>query len=123
MKKFIFKIVTISLVLTVLGAIAFIFVIPQYYLPVLPYLLLFFAATTIFLHAYQMQLAKKNMAKFTNNTMLISFLKLFLYSLVAVVYIIFDTENVIVFVVCLMLFYIIFTTFEVVEVLKITKRK
>lgn len=123
MKKFFYKVIAISLVLAILGAIVFVFVIPQYYLPVLPFLLLFFAVTTLLLHHYQLQLAKKSMARFTSSTMLISFLKLFLYSLVAVIYIIFDTENAKVFVACLMLFYIVFTTFETVEVLKITNRK
>jgi hypothetical protein len=123
MKQFIYKILLITLRLAIAGWMVFTLFLPQYYLPVLPYLLLFFAGTTILIHAFQLHQAKKNMAKFANSNMLISFSKLFLYSLVAILYFILDTENAKVFVVCLMLLYLIFTTFEVISVLKITKRK
>ena len=123
MKQFIYKILLITLGLAVIGWVVFSMFLPQYYLPVFPFLLLFFAGTTILIHAFQLQLAKKNMAKFASSNMLISFSKLFLYSLVAVIYFILDAENAKVFVVCLMLLYLIFTSFEVISVLKITKRK
>ena len=121
MKQFILKVLLITIVLAIGGGIIFSLFLPQYYVPVLPFLLLFFAATTILIHAYQLKMAKKNMAKFASSNMLLSFSKLFLYSLVAIIYFILDTENAIVFVICLMLFYLVFTTFEVVSVLKITK--
>jgi hypothetical protein len=113
----------ISLVLSLSGWLVFSQFIPQYYLPVLPFLLLFFVVTTILFHAYQLQLAKKDMAKFTRSTMLVSFLKLFLYSLFAIIYIAFYTENAVVFVICLMLLYIVFTTFEVIAIIRITTKK
>lgn len=122
MKQFILRITIISLVLFVLGWLVFFQFIPQYYSPVLPFLLLFIAITTVLMHAYQLRLAKKDMAKFTRSTMLVSFLKLFLYSLFAVIYIAFDTENAKVFVICLMLLYLIFTTFEVIAITKITTK-
>ena len=121
MKQFILKVLLITIVLAIGGGIIFSLFLPQYYVPVLPFLLLFFAATTILIYAYQLKMAKKNMAKFASSNMLLSFSKLFLYSLVAIIYFILDTENAIVFVICLMLFYLVFTTFEVVSVLKITK--
>jgi hypothetical protein len=113
----------ISLILFLSGWLVFSQFIPQYYIPVLPFLLMFFVVTTVLFHAYQLQLAKKDMAKFTRSTMLISFLKLFLYSIFAVIYIALDTENAVVFVICLMLFYIVFTTFEVISITRITSKK
>lgn len=123
MKQFIIKITLISAILAAIGGIVFSRFIPQYYLPVFPFLLLFFAITTVLIHAYQLQLAKKNMAKFTRSNMLITFFKLFLYSVVAVVYIVIDTANAKVFVICLMLLYLVFTIFEVTSILKITSKK
>lgn len=123
MKQFIIKTTLISAILAVIGGIVFSWFIPQYYLPVFPFLLLFFAITTVLIHAYQLQLAKKDMSKFTRSNMLITFFKLFLYSVVAVVYIVIDTANAKIFVICLMLLYIVFTIFEVTSILKITSKK
>ena len=122
MKRFIINIALISILLTLIGWLIFSQFIPQYYLPVFPYLLLFFAVSTVLIYAYQLRLSKKNIAKFTNSNMLISFFKLFLYSAVAVVYIAFDKSNAKAFVVCLMLLYLVFTVFEVTSILKITTK-
>ena len=119
MKKFIINIAVISIVLSLTGWLIFSQFIPQYYLPVFPFLLVFFVLTAIAIHAYQLQLAKKDMAKFTRSNMIITFLKLFLYSAVASVYIAIDQQNAKVFVVCFILLYVVFTVFEVLSVLKI----
>jgi len=119
MKKFIINIAVISIVLFLTGWLIFSQFIPQYYLPVFPFLLVFFVATAIAIHAYQLQLAKKDTAKFTRSNMVITFLKLFLYSAAAIVYIAVDTKNAKPFVICFVLLYIVFTVFEVFSLLKI----
>jgi len=55
--------------------------------------------------------------------MLITFFKLILYSVVAVVYMAIDSENAIVFVICLMLLYLVFTFIEVAEITRTQKTK
>jgi hypothetical protein len=120
MKNFIKNITVISIVLILTGWLIFSQFIPQYYLPVFPFLLVFFVVIAVAIHAYQLQLAKNNMAKFTRSNMIITFLKLFLYSAVAIVYIAVDTKNAKVFVICFLLLYVIFTIFEVFSLLKIS---
>ena len=122
MKAFIVKLTGVTFALALIGWLAFSLFLQQYYLPVLPFLLLFFFATTIGVHAYQLKLAKTDMGKFTRSNMLITFFKLILYSVVAVVYIALHKENAIQFVVCLMLLYLIFTFFEVSELTKISRK-
>jgi len=122
MKKFIINIILISAALAFIGWLVFSQFIPQYYLPVFPFLLLFFAVVAVLIHAYQLQLSKKDIGKFTRSTMLITFFKLFLYSAAAVVYIAVDTENAKVFVIGLMILYVVFTTFEVTSLLKMTTK-
>ncbi|WP_346856161.1 hypothetical protein [uncultured Draconibacterium sp.] len=121
MKSFIIKLTAISLGIALIGWLVFSFLFPQYYLPVLPFLLIFFYATTLLIHAYQLVLAKKDIGKFARSNMLITFFKLILYSVVTVIYIAFDKENAIVFVVCLMLLYLVFTFVEVNEITKISR--
>jgi hypothetical protein len=119
MKNFIKNITVVSIVLILTGWLIFSQFIPQYYLPVFPFLLVFFVVIAVAIHAYQLQLAKNNMAKFTRSNMIITFLKLFLYSAVAIVYIAVDTKNAKVFVICFVLLYVVFTIFEVFFLLKI----
>jgi hypothetical protein len=119
MKIFVINIVLITVILAIIGWLVFSQFIPQYYLPVFPFILLFFAVISVAIHAYQLQLAKKDMAKFTRSNMVVSFLKLFLYLAVAIIYIAVDTQNAKVFVVYFVLLYIVFTVFEVLSLLKI----
>jgi hypothetical protein len=80
---------------------------------------MFFAVSSVAVHAYQLQLSKKDTARFTRSNMIITFLKLFLYSAVAIVYIAVDTQNAKIFVICFILLYIIFSVFEVLSLMKI----
>lgn len=121
MKQFIVKLLGLSLIIALAGWLVFSLLIPEYYLPVLPFLLLFFIVVTILIHNYQLKLAQKSISKFTRSNMLVTFFKLILYSVVTVVYLAFDSGNAIPFVICLMLLYLVYTFFEVVEITKISK--
>ncbi len=122
MKQFVLKLTVLTLGLALIGWLVFSLFLPQYYLPVLPFLLLFFFTVTLTIHAYQLNLLKKKPAKFTTSNMLVTFLKLVLYSVVAIAYIAFNPANALVFVICLMLLYLIFTFVEVVEISKLVRK-
>ena len=120
MKKFIIKVSIISVVLALSGWIVFSQFIPQYYLPVLPFLLLFFIMVSTAVHAFQLQQAKKDMAKFARNNLLITFFKLIFYLTVVITYFAVDAKNAIIFVICFMFLYLIFTVIEVTSLIKET---
>lgn len=122
MKSFIAKLTGITLAIALIGWLIFTLLLPGYYLPVMPFLLLFFYVVTIGVHAYQLNLAKKDMGKFTRSNMLVTFFKLILYSTVAIIYIALDKENAIPFVVCLMLLYLIYTFIEVAELTRLSRK-
>jgi hypothetical protein len=121
MKQFIVKLTLITLCLALISGLVFSLFLQKYYLPVLPFLLLFFYVATILIHAYQLSLAKKDIGKFARSNMLITFFKLILFSVIAVIYIAFDSENAIQFVICLLLLYVIFTFVEVSESTRINR--
>lgn len=123
LKRFIAKTTGISILIALIGWLVFSLFLPQYYLPILPYTLLFFLVVTNLVHAYQLKLAKKDLAKFTRNNMLITFFKLIIYSIFAIIYIALDSGNAVVFVICLMLLYLIFSFVEVVELTRISNKK
>ena len=121
MKSFISKLTILTLAIALIGWLVFSLFLTQYYLPVLPWLLLFFFAFTLIIHTYQVKLSKKDFGKFSRSNMLITFVKLIVYSVLAVLYIALDKENAFPFVICLFLLYLLFTFFEVSELSKISR--
>lgn len=123
MKQFTVKLLALTAVIVLISWLSFSLFLTEYYLPVLPFLLLFFFVVTIIIHNYQLKLEKKDIGKFARTNMLITLFRLVLYSVVTVVYIAIDSENAIVFVICLMILYLIYTFFEVVEITRTQKSK
>jgi hypothetical protein len=104
--------------------IIFTFFTPGKYLPILPWMLAFFSLVTISTHAWQTNLIKDNMNRFTRTSMVVSLIRLACYSLFAVIYLAHDSDNAAVFVVCLVIIYITFTSLEVTSLsVMIKKRK
>jgi len=121
MKSFIAKLTVLTLAIALVGWLFFSMFLPEYYLPVFPWLLIFFYAFTLAVHAYQVNLSKKDLGKFTRSNMLITFVKLVVYSAAAIIYIAFDKENAFPFVICLFLLYFVYTFFEVAEITKLSR--
>lgn len=114
MKQYILKIILLTALLTFAGWVVFTYVLPQYYLPVFPFVLLFFLLFSVAIHAWQTHLSKSSMGKFTRSNMILTFLKLVFYSAFVIVYIATDRENAKIFTIVFMILYLIFTTFEVI---------
>ncbi|MFW6371100.1 MAG: hypothetical protein ACOC10_07855 [Bacteroidota bacterium] len=122
-RTFITKILIAAAVLVVLAWIVFTYLIPGQYLPVLPWMLLFFTVVAVSTHAWQVNLAKKKLGLFTRYSMLISMLRLMMYSIFAFVYLAIDQSNAAVFVVSLVVVYAIYTMLEVSDLAAVVKRK
>jgi hypothetical protein len=120
MKKYIQNLLIVVLIIAFISWLVFTRFIPQFYLPVFPFIVLFYAVISASIYAYQLQLASKDVGKFTRSIMLVTFLKLFLYSAVAILFIAVDRENAKIFVACYLFLYVVFTIFEVFSLLKIT---
>ncbi len=123
MKQFIVKILGTSVVMVLIGWLVFSFFLPEYYLPVLPFTLLFFLTVTILVHSWQLRVAKKDIGKFTRTNMLATFLKLLVYSVFAIVYIANDRENALTFVIGLAIIYSVFSFLEASELSRISRKK
>ena len=123
LKHFIAKTVVITFGIALIGWLIFSLFIPQYYLPVFPFLLVFFMIVTILIFAYQLKLAKNNIAGFARSNMVITFLKLIIYSIFAIIYIANDSENAVIFVVGLLILYLIFSFLEVYEISRFARKK
>lgn len=122
-RKFITKILIAGIVMIVLGWVVFEYMIPEKYLPVLPWMLAFFTLTAILTHAWQVKLSKKKLGLFTRSSMVISLLRLMLYSVFAIVYLAFNQENAVVFVVSIAFVYSVYTILEVSDLSRMVKKR
>ena len=89
--------------------------------PTWPFLLIFFLITDFFLYALSIRAKEKKLSSFTNFFMLATFLKLLLYLVVIVIYLLFNREDVVPFVLTFFVYYILFTALEVGAVSQVSK--
>ena len=123
MKSFFTKSSLLTIIVFALGAIAYSTVFKQYFLMVLPAMLIFFYIITNLVHAYLLKMAEKSGKRFTSQYMATSFTKMFFYLAVAIVYVIINKENAKIFLINFLLLYAVYTTLEVVEFSKVVRQK
>lgn len=123
MKQFIIKSSVLTFIVLTLGVIVYSTVFKQFYLSILPFSVLFFYAVTNLVHAWLLMITRKSSLRFTSQYMAASFLKMFLYLAVAIVYVVFDRVNAKIFMANFLLLYLIYTGFEVYEFAKVVRQE
>jgi len=113
----------LTVIVGIAGAILFLTVLKEYYLPVFPLLLLFFAMLTASFHLILARGLKKNPDKFTYLFMGLSAGKLFILLVLIIIYLILRRETVITFLAGTFLLYLVFTFFEVKTLLRLVQGK
>lgn len=107
-------------ILSLLSAIA----LPSEYVSIaMPYLLFFFFAITCLSHYFVLKTVKERTSRFINYFMISIFAKLVFYSILIVLYSLVNTEDIIPFVITFFMYYLCYTVFELIEILKATKKK
>lgn len=120
-KKFLYKIILLSLILLILGSAFFYFSLQKFYFPAFPALFPVFIIVSGFSHYILINSAIHNQLKFNTAFMLSFIVKIFVYSLFVAISLYIDKTNYVSFVVTTMLFYIIYTVFDVVQILNFIK--
>ena len=122
MKEFLLKITGATLILVIIGGILFHYFLNCYYLNVFPFLLLFFYSFTILTHAVQISPAKSSFSKFARIHFIITLLRLFVFSAIIILYLIFFREKVASFIVVVVILYIVYTFLETRELARDSTR-
>lgn len=122
MKNFIVKSTLLTIIVFALGAVAYSTFLKQFFLMAVPVLLIFFFVVTNLVHAYLLRIAGKSSARFTSQYMATSFLKMFFYLAVAIIYAIINKEEAKIFLINFLLLYVVYTTFEVIEFSKVVRQ-
>lgn len=123
LKKFVIQVLVAAFIMVAFAWMVFSFFIPGEYITVLPWMLAFFTFLTILVHGYQLRLVNKDMGRFTRSSMIISMLRLMIYSIFAIVYLINNKENVPVFIVSLVLIYMVYTILEIKHITRFMNQK
>lgn len=117
MKKFILKLLAITLVLAMVNFILGLY-LPAWSTPVWPLLLLFFFVSNTLLFWMFIRAQQKKLSSFTNYFMIATFSKLLLYLAVIMVYVYFNRTDAVPFILTFFVYYIAFTFFEVMTITK-----
>jgi CDP-diglyceride synthetase len=120
-QQFVFRLMIISLITAVLYFVLQLAFTSKIISPAIPWLILMFVVITAMVHYILLNITAMNPRKFVGYFMLSTFLKLFVYLVVMVVYVFTKKEGALPFVLAFFILYIIYTIFEVVSILAQTK--
>ncbi|MDA3929421.1 MAG: hypothetical protein PF541_10720 [Prolixibacteraceae bacterium] len=117
--KFLKGLSTFTLIILGVGILLFFSIFKQYFLIVFPFVLFFYYVSTLLLHRYMLKITRNDVSRFSFKFMMLSFLKMFIYIIFGVFYIIFDEENAVNFLIVYLILYVAYAVYEVRSVMKL----
>jgi len=122
LQQFSLRITALAIFLAIVSVLIFKYLLTEYYFSAFPALFIFVYLTTLIIHIIIVQANKKRQQVFTNRFMVATTLKLFLYVIVLATFLFLQKETAVPFSISFIALYFVFTTFEVIEVLKFIKK-
>jgi hypothetical protein len=122
LRKFTFNLFLLALVLTTLGYGCFRFLVPASYFSLFPLVPFFIFAVTATVHIYLVKASDNDARKFMSRYLGSMGVKLLIYILFLIVFLVLDTKHVIPFLISFLVCYVAFTLVEVLAILKHQKR-
>ncbi len=113
--RFLYRLSVLTAILAMAGFVVFRYVIPGMYAPVYPVVLLIVFLFTFITHALQLYLGSGNFTRFARIHMVMTLLRLMLYSVIIVLYLLYNRENLALFLSVVGVLYIVYTAFAVRE--------
>ncbi|MCK5535198.1 MAG: hypothetical protein KAI79_00150 [Bacteroidales bacterium] len=122
--KFLVKIVALTAFIAVIGGAVFYYILQEFYLPILPYLLFFVASITtgVFYIVFK-ALGKNSAQSFNVYFMGANGAKLLLFIFFFTIYLLVFQEGIIVFSISFLTLYFVYTIFEVWALVNLVKEK
>ncbi|MFO8055450.1 MAG: hypothetical protein R6U19_09860 [Bacteroidales bacterium] len=120
-RKFMRQLTLFSLLIIALAVLFRLFAPPEIISPALFYLIAFFYAITAALYILLLQGARKKQIKFNNRFMLSTVVKLLGFLIVMLAYVFVYPGDAVNFLVTFLVLYFLYTAFEVVKIVKVTK--
>lgn len=121
-RNFIRRLTIFTAVIAILAVFFRLMAPPEYITPGLFILLAFFYLLTAGIYGFVVYSAQKRIAKFNTRFMLTTVVKLFLFMIILFLYILFNMEDAVNFLITFLIYYLLFTGFEIYNVVKHTRR-
>jgi hypothetical protein len=115
--KFIKGLTLYTLMILGLGIILFLTIFKNYFLIILPFVLLFYYISTLVLHKFMLKISQKDISRFSFKFMMLSLIKMFIYIIFGVSYIVIDEENAVIFLIVYLILYVAYAVYEVRSVM------
>lgn len=112
-----------SAIIFAVGAILFLTLLRPFFLIVFPFVLVFYYVSTLVLHRYMLKITRSDVSRFSFRFMVLSFLKMFIYIVFGVLYIVFDESNAVTFLIAYLVLYVAYAIFEVRSVMRLINEK
>jgi hypothetical protein len=120
-KTYLVRLMLLTVLLAGTGSLLFLTVAKVHYFVLFPFVLIFFFLFSFSTHLYQLKYSGRNLAGFARSHMVVTLLRLVVYSAVVVLYFILSGEKAISFVVVIAVLYTSFTIFETRSLTRIIK--
>ncbi|MGF7140278.1 hypothetical protein [Roseimarinus sediminis] len=117
--KFLKGLTTFTLIILGVGIILFLTLFKKHFLIIFPFVLVFYYSSTLLLHRYMLKITRNDVSRFSFKFMMLSFLKMFIYIIFGVLYIIFDEEHAVNFLIVYLVLYVAYAVYEVKSVMKL----
>lgn len=117
--KFLKGLTTFTLIILGIGTILFLTIFKKHFLIIFPFVLIFYYASTLLLHRYMLRITRKDVSRFSFKFMMLSFLKMFIYIIFGVFYIVLDEESAVTFLFVYLILYVAYAVYEVRSVMKL----
>ena len=117
--KFIKGLTYYTLIILGVGTILFLTVFKSYFLIILPVVLLFYYISTLVLHKFMLKISQKDISRFSFKFMMLSLIKMFVYIIFGVLYIVIDEENAVIFLIVYLILYVAYAVYEVRSVMNL----
>lgn len=121
-RKFIFKIILLTVIIGIITGAVFYFLIPDEYFDTFPFLLIIFPVVSSIIHIQLLKASEKSAARFNIAFMLSFLLKLVIYLAISATIISLEQDHKTVFVISVLLFYLVYTIFDVSKILDDMKK-
>ena len=123
LKKYISRLLIFAISIGIIFFVVFKYLLAQYYLPVFPFLIIFFTIISILIHYILLKASNFRIAKFSTFFMGSTTAKLFIYVIFLVIYVLVDKLNAVPFLLTFFVLYFLFTIFETFSLLIDLKEK
>ena len=123
LRKYFYRLLILSLILTCIGYGLFNFFFPEYYFRLFPVLPVFLFTITVTVHLYLVRASEGDSRKFTSKYLGSMGVKILIYLVFIVVILLVDTASAIPFLVSFLAMYAALTVFEVISILNTLKNR